>query len=256
MEKIIVIFLVGVWKWFGAKSFIQSFWRSSRTELCHFLWRPALPAWGWDITRFKSHFLFRSRKSFVVHCKPLWYRVHFSHNISNAFKFCVFLILFMCVFVCVHVCVCTLSSSQGDTPSLHPPNAGAHLHRCCRRLHLQQIENTSFSNLLKDSDFWASIVFVFHCDICAHRTRGYEWRQNKHNHSYYEAYKIKRHNDLTYTLNLYYEPEMQKAADVADISVLFFQLVLIFGPFWVILAILGHFWANLGNFGSFLGCFG
>ena len=29
-------------------------------------------------------------------------------------------------------------------------------------------------------------------------------------------------------------PEMQKAADAADISVLFFQLVLIFGPFWVI----------------------
>ena len=28
--------------------------------------------------------------------------------------------------------------------------------------------------------------------------------------------------------------EMQKAADAADISVLFFQLVLIFGPFWVI----------------------
>ena len=107
--------------------------------------------------------------------------------------------------MCARVCVCTLSSSQGDTPSLHPPNAGAHLHRYCRRLHLQQIENTSFSNLLKDSDFWASIVFVFHCDICAHRTRGYEWRQNKHNHSYYEAYKIKRHNDLTYTLNLYYE---------------------------------------------------
>ena len=108
MEKRIDICLVGVWKWFGAKSFIQSFWRSSRTELCHFLWRPALPpAWGWeDTSRFKSHFLFRSRKSFVVHCKPLWYRVHFSHNISNAFKFCVFLTLCMCVFVCVHVCVC------------------------------------------------------------------------------------------------------------------------------------------------------
>ena len=40
----------------------------------------------------------------------------------------------------------------------------------------------------------------------------------------------------------------------------FFQLVLLFGPFWVIfgpfLAILGHFWANLYNFGSFLGNFG
>ena len=43
------------------------------------------------------------------------------------------------------------------------------------------------------------------------------------------------------------DPEMQKAADAADISVLFFfQLVLIFGSF------LGHF----GNFGSFLGQFG
>ena len=28
--------------------------------------------------------------------------------------------------------------------------------------------------------------------------------------------------------------EIQKVADPADISVLFFQLVLIFGPFWVI----------------------
>ena len=52
---------------------------------------------------------------------------------------------------------------------------------------------------------------------------------------------------------------MQKAADAADISVLFFQLVLIFEPFWVILgsiwAMLGHFWAILGNFRSFLGHF-
>ena len=58
------------------------------------------------------------------------------------------------------------------------------------------------------------------------------------------------------------ETEMQKAADAADISVLFFQLVLIFGPFrqfWVIFGpfwtILGHFWAILGNFRSFLGHF-
>ena len=55
---------------------------------------------------------------------------------------------------------------------------------------------------------------------------------------------------------------MQKVADAADISVLFFQLVLIFGPFWQfwvifgpIWAILGHFWAILGNFRSFLGHF-
>ena len=65
MEKRIDICLVGVWKWFWAKSFIQSFWRSSRTELCHFLWRPALPpAWGWDITRFKSRFLFSIKEKF------------------------------------------------------------------------------------------------------------------------------------------------------------------------------------------------
>ena len=47
--------------------------------------------------------------------------------------------------------------------------------------------------------------------------------------------------------------EMQKAADAADISVLFFLAganFFIFGP---ICAILGHFWAN---FGSFLGYFG
>ena len=55
------------------------------------------------------------------------------------------------------------------------------------------------------------------------------------------------------------QSEMQKVADAADISVLsFFQLVLIFGPFWQfwvifgpIWAILGHFWAILGNFRSF-----
>ena len=47
-----------------------------------------------------------------------------------------------------------------------------------------------------------------------------------------------------------YLSEMQKAADAADISVLFFSAG---ANFW---AILGHFWANLGNFGSFLGYFG
>ena len=54
--------------------------------------------------------------------------------------------------------------------------------------------------------------------------------------------------------------EMQKVADPADISVLFFSaganFWAILGHFWAILAILGHFWANLGNFGSFLGYFG
>ena len=45
-------------------------------------------------------------------------------------------------------------------------------------------------------------------------------------------------------------PEMQKAADAADISVLFFSAG---ADFW---AILGHFWAIFGNFGSFLGQFG
>ena len=50
--------------------------------------------------------------------------------------------------------------------------------------------------------------------------------------------------------------EMQKVADAADISVLFFSagsnFWAILGHFWAILAILGHFWAKLGNFGSFL----
>ena len=54
--------------------------------------------------------------------------------------------------------------------------------------------------------------------------------------------------------------EMQKVADPADISVLFFSaganFWAILGHFWAILAILGHFWAKLGNFGSFLGYFG
>ena len=46
---------------------------------------------------------------------------------------------------------------------------------------------------------------------------------------------------------------MQKVADAADISVLFFSAG---ANFW---AILGHFWAIwaiLGNFGSFLGHYG
>ena len=43
---------------------------------------------------------------------------------------------------------------------------------------------------------------------------------------------------------------MQKVADPADISVLFF---LAGANFW---AILGHFWAILGKFGSFWAYFG
>ena len=39
---------------------------------------------------------------------------------------------------------------------------------------------------------------------------------------------------------------MQKVADDADISVLFFSAG---ANFWAILAILGHFWAIMGNFG-------
>ena len=45
---------------------------------------------------------------------------------------------------------------------------------------------------------------------------------------------------------------MQKAADAADISVLFFSAG---ANFWAILAILGHLWAILGNVRSFLGHF-
>ena len=45
---------------------------------------------------------------------------------------------------------------------------------------------------------------------------------------------------------------MQKVADAADISVLFFSSAganfwAILGHFWAILAILGHFWAILGH---------
>ena len=65
--------------------------------------------------------------------------------------------------------------------------------------------------------------------------------------------------------------EMQKVADAADISVLFFSaganfwailghFLGHFGSFWVILgpfwAICGHIWATLGHFGSFLAIFG
>ena len=44
------------------------------------------------------------------------------------------------------------------------------------------------------------------------------------------------------------ETEMQKAADAADISVLFFQLVLIFGPFRQFWVIFGLFWVIFGPF--------
>ena len=47
--------------------------------------------------------------------------------------------------------------------------------------------------------------------------------------------------------------EMQKVADAADISVLFFSAG---ANFWAILGPFWQFWANLGNFGSFLGYFG
>ena len=53
---------------------------------------------------------------------------------------------------------------------------------------------------------------------------------------------------------------MQKVADPADTSMLFFSAGANFGPisghFWAILVILGHFWANLVKFGSFLGYVG
>ena len=64
-------------------------------------------------------------------------------------------------------------------------------------------------------------------------------------------------------------PRSSQRCKKRQIYMCFFQLVLIFGPFWVIFgpfwqfevifepiwAILGHFWAILGNFRSFLGHF-
>ena len=51
---------------------------------------------------------------------------------------------------------------------------------------------------------------------------------------------------------------MQRFADAADISVLFFSsganFWAILGPFWAILAILGHFRAILGHFWAFFWC--
>ena len=46
---------------------------------------------------------------------------------------------------------------------------------------------------------------------------------------------------------------MQKVADAADTSVLFFSAG---AKFWAISAILGHFWAILGQFGQFWVIFG
>ena len=52
---------------------------------------------------------------------------------------------------------------------------------------------------------------------------------------------------------------MQKVADAADISVLFFlagaNLWAMLGHFWAILAILGHFWAILGKFWAIFCCY-
>ena len=48
------------------------------------------------------------------------------------------------------------------------------------------------------------------------------------------------------------QAEIQKAADAADISVLFFSAG---ANFWAILAISGNFWAILGNFWAILGHF-
>ena len=45
--------------------------------------------------------------------------------------------------------------------------------------------------------------------------------------------------------------EMQKVADAADISVLFFSAG---ANFWAISAILGHFWAILGHFWAIFWC--
>ena len=49
-----------------------------------------------------------------------------------------------------------------------------------------------------------------------------------------------------------FSTEMQKAADAADICVLFFSaganFWAILGHFWANWSILGHFWAILGNY--------
>ena len=61
----------------------------------------------------------------------------------------------------------------------------------------------------------------------------------------FQSLDNRRHENVSDT-------EMQKVADAADMSVLFFSaganFWAILGHFWAILAILGHFWANLGNF--------
>ena len=58
---------------------------------------------------------------------------------------------------------------------------------------------------------------------------------------------------MTITMIMTITTEMQKAADAADISVLFFlagaNFWAILGHFWAILEILSHFWAIMGNFG-------
>ena len=52
--------------------------------------------------------------------------------------------------------------------------------------------------------------------------------------------------------------EIQKVADAADISVLFFSaganFWAILGHFWAILTILGHFWVILGHFWAIFWC--
>ena len=65
-------------------------------------------------------------------------------------------------------------------------------------------------------------------------------------------YTVDNNGDETKAI---YIAEMQKVADAADISVLFFfQMVLIFGPFWQFWVIFGLFWVILGHFWVLIFC--
>ena len=108
MEKIIDICLAGVWKWFWAKSFIQSFWRSSRTELCHFLWRPHCLLEDGRIQADSSLI------SFFDQGKVLWFiaslcgieyilvTIFQMHLSFVCFWLCVCVYLYVCTCVCVY----------------------------------------------------------------------------------------------------------------------------------------------------------
>ena len=108
-------------------------------------------------------------------------------SIRNSCDVFRYLIVCLCIILCARMC--TLSRSQGDTPSLRPPNVSHHHHLLC------STSITELKNIFKGLTLlrkkllynlliigiWDSFI-VFCCDICRNLSKGYVWWQNKYNH--------------------------------------------------------------------------